>query len=45
MLRVKLSYFFLSKLPLSPVPKKDNVMSTIKPKITFAVPICELFKV
>jgi hypothetical protein len=39
MLSVKLSYFFLSIFPLFPVPKKDNVLSTIKPKITFAIQI------
>jgi hypothetical protein len=37
MLRVKLSYFFLSMFPLLPPPKKDNVLSATKLKITFAI--------
>jgi len=43
MLSVKVSYFFLSTVPLSPVPKKDNDYYTIRPKITFAIPIIAIY--
>lgn len=42
-LRVKLSYFFLSIFPVFPPPKNDNDQSNIEPKITFAVKIPKFY--